>query len=82
VSITKQRVRLDVGPCRGEHVTLDVGGRHWESVAFEDADPWRVLDAVAALRWSVADNTSYPAALKRITGVTTPDAAPTRQETV
>ena len=70
VNVTKRRTRLELGGCAGEYASLDVEGRPWHTLAFEDADPTRVLDAIAELGLGPRVNTSYPAGLKRITGLT------------
>lgn len=82
VSLTKRRTPLLLGECPGEHVALTIAGQRWESIAFEDALPERVVGAVTTLSFAVRDNTSYPAALKRIAGMPAADAAPTLQETI
>ncbi len=68
VLVTKRRTRIECGECHGELVELLVQGERWQSVAFEDPDPARVLDAVRHLALARFANTSYPAALKRIVG--------------
>ena len=69
VLVTKRRTRIESRECHGELVELLVQGERWESVAFEDPDPARVLNAVRHLALARFANTSYPAALKRIAGL-------------
>jgi hypothetical protein len=61
-------------------VELDIEGVHWESIAFEDAVSQHVLNALAHLGLDSRRNTSYPAALKRITGF--PESALARAQEV
>lgn len=68
VAVEKHRMRLLVQGCPGERVALRIEGEAWESVSFENVDPYRVWRAVRALGLENAENTSYPLALKRIVG--------------
>lgn len=68
VHVQKRRSRITVEECQGEHVALTIGGEEWESISFEDLDPFRVWKAVRAIGLENAENTNYPAALKRIVG--------------
>jgi exopolyphosphatase/guanosine-5'-triphosphate,3'-diphosphate pyrophosphatase len=69
VQVEKQRRKLVVEDCTGEHATIRVGGDVWESIAFEHIDPLRVWRAVRHTGLENAENTSYPAALKKIVGL-------------
>jgi hypothetical protein len=69
VGIEKRRTRMKVEDCAGEYAALTIGGEEWETVAFEDVDPFRVWKAVRAVGLENAENTSYPAALKKILGL-------------
>lgn len=68
VEIEKRRTRMTVEECAGEYAALTIGGEEWETIAFEDVDPFRVWKAVRAVGLENAENTSYPAALKKILG--------------
>lgn len=69
VTLTKRRLPISVAGCRGERAHITVGGHHWNSVSFEDADPARVLAALAELKLDPAANENFPRALKRILGL-------------
>jgi exopolyphosphatase/guanosine-5'-triphosphate,3'-diphosphate pyrophosphatase len=69
VHLTKRRAPLLAQGCAGEIAELLVDGRPWISVALEDVDPERVLDAVRHLGLADRDNENYPIALKRIVGL-------------
>ncbi|HUX32393.1 MAG TPA: hypothetical protein VMV51_00865 [Gemmatimonadaceae bacterium] len=73
VTLTKRRLPITVAGCRGERAQITVGGHHWNTVVFEDADPGRVLAALAELKLDPAANENFPRALKRILGL--PDHA-------
>jgi hypothetical protein len=66
VEIQKRRTPMVVLGCPGERAVVTVGDEVWESIAFEHADQYRVWRAVRALGLENAENTNYPAALKRI----------------
>lgn len=68
VEIEKRRSRMTVEECAGEYAALTIGGEEWETIAFEDVDPFRVWKAVRSVGLENAENTSYPAALKKILG--------------
>jgi hypothetical protein len=68
VEIEKRRTRMTVEGCAGEYAALTIGGEEWETIAFEDVDPFRVWKAVRSVGLENAENTSYPAALKKILG--------------
>jgi hypothetical protein len=68
VEIEKRRTRMTVEECAGEYAALTIGGEEWETIAFEDVDPFRVWQAVRTVGLENAENTSYPAALKKILG--------------
>jgi exopolyphosphatase / guanosine-5'-triphosphate,3'-diphosphate pyrophosphatase len=68
VEIEKRRIPMIIQGCPGERAIIKVGNQTWESLAFEHADGYRVWRAVRALGLENAQNTNYPAALKRIVG--------------
>lgn len=68
VEIEKRRTPMVVLGCPGERVWVTVGDEVWESISFEHDEQYRVWRAVRALGLENAENTSYPAALKRIVG--------------
>jgi len=69
VTLTKRRLPITVAGCRGERAHITVGGHHWNTVTFEDADPARVLAALAELKLDPTANENFPRALKRILGL-------------
>ena len=80
VQVEKRRSRMTVDECSGELVSLTIDGQVWESIAFEDVDPFRVWKAVRAIGLENAENTSYPAALKRITGFSAAEQSIRKEE--
>jgi hypothetical protein len=68
VTLTKRRLRLTVGPCRGERGQMTVGRHSWNTVSFEDDDPQTVLATLRELGLDSENNEDYPRALKRILG--------------
>lgn len=68
VTISKRRTRLSIFDCSGEHVELHVGHERWESLAFEDEHPDRILAVLHHLHIDSRLNESYPRALRRIVG--------------
>lgn len=77
LAVTKDRTPLRVLGCEGEHVTLVVNGRRFESIALESADQDEVRRAVVHLGFGTREDESYPAALKRIGGITIASSGPT-----
>jgi hypothetical protein len=69
VTLSKQRVPIEVAGCRGERGQIVIGRHRWNTVAFEDADPARIHAALRELGLDPGANESYPAALKRIQGL-------------
>lgn len=76
VTLTKRRLPITVAGCRGERARITVGGHHWNTVAFEDADPGRVLAALAELKLDPAAHENFPRALKRILGLPDHSSSP------
>lgn len=72
VTVTKDRTRISLLDCAGEHVSLVINGAHWESMAFEDVHEDVVLGAVRHLGLARAVNTNYPRALKAVLGLRQP----------
>lgn len=72
VPARKRRTRVTFDGCAGERVTLRIGRQRWSSLAIESADPAQLRDAVHRLGLGHLPNQNYPAALKRIAGVATP----------
>jgi hypothetical protein len=70
VDVEKRRTRLTIATCEGEHVSLAILGHEWESIAFENVDPLTVWNAVEEIGLRNAEITNYPAALKRLAGLT------------
>lgn len=68
VTVAKQRSPIVVAECHGERAWLSIDGQPWTTLAFEDADPMRVLGALHSLGLDAAANEDYPRALKRIRG--------------
>ena len=79
IEIEKRRSRMTIEECAGEYAALTIGGEEWETIAFEDVDPFRVWKAVRSVGLENAENTSYPAALKKIIGFGAVEQS-TRQE--
>jgi exopolyphosphatase/guanosine-5'-triphosphate,3'-diphosphate pyrophosphatase len=69
VETEKKRSRFAVQGCPGEYVIVTVGAETWESIAFENLDPFRVWRAVETLGLENVENTSYSAGLKKIVGL-------------
>jgi len=69
VIVTKERARLTLPECRGEHAIVWVDGTRLETIAVEDEDPGRVLAAATRLGLTRLPNTSYPRALKAALGL-------------
>ena len=68
VTLSKRRMPIAVGPCRGERAQITIGRHGWNTVSVEDSDRRRVLTALGGLGLQPAVNEDYPRALKRILG--------------
>ncbi len=69
VTLTKRRRPMTVAGCRGERAQITMGTHRWNTVSFADADPMRVLAALAQLKLDPTANENCPRALKRILGL-------------
>lgn len=69
VDLIKHRSRITAQGCAGEVVALEIRGERWMSLAFEDANPDVVHEALRSLGLASRTNLSYPAALKRVLGL-------------
>lgn len=70
VRLTKRRARMALFGCAAECAALEIEGSRWYTLALEDADPSRVIEAVGRLPLQGRPNMSYPTALKQIAGLT------------
>jgi hypothetical protein len=75
-TIDAVRTPFQFAGCRGEHVVLTIGDRRWETVALAGQDPGVVHAALQRLGYSQIANVNYPAALKRMLGITDRAATP------
>jgi hypothetical protein len=70
VPVTKVRTPILVEGCSGEHVDFTVDGSRWESLSLENVDQAVVHAALESLGFRASANTSYTAALVRISAGT------------
>lgn len=70
VPIRKRRLRFTDRPCPGEWVEILAAGERWESIAFEDAEPRRLVQYLRSADLDPRTNLSYPEGLKRLVGLT------------
>ncbi|MHB1861653.1 MAG: hypothetical protein ACYCVL_01675 [Gemmatimonadaceae bacterium] len=79
VTLTKRSRPMTVAGCRGERAQITMGKHRWNTVAFEDADPMRVLSALEQLKLDPTANENCPRALKRILGLHDHSSSPSME---
>ncbi len=82
VHVTKTRTRYHVQGCVSELTDVIANGRKVRTVAIEDADPNKVIAAVAAMALDRYSNTSYPLGLRELIDVSTAAATTLRQAVI
>ena len=68
VRVRKRRRRYTLGGCSVELTAVHVDGRERQTLAVESEHPARVLSTVEDLGLDIQPNTSYPRALRALTG--------------
>ena len=74
-NVSKSRNRYTAHGCTAEVTDLVVNGKAVRTAAIEDADPAKVIAAVAAMGLGGYENTSYPRGLRKVIGLDV-DAGP------
>jgi exopolyphosphatase/guanosine-5'-triphosphate,3'-diphosphate pyrophosphatase len=69
VTVKKTRTRYRVEGCAAEFTEVIADDKKVRTVAIEDADPARVMAAVAAMALDGYPNISYPRGLKQLVGM-------------
>ena len=73
VHVRKTRTRYEVQGCAAELTDVVADGKAVRTVAIEDADPAKVIAAVAAMGLDRFPNISYPRGLKQLIGMSSRD---------
>jgi exopolyphosphatase/guanosine-5'-triphosphate,3'-diphosphate pyrophosphatase len=71
--VRKPRTRYRINGCVAELTGVIADGKKVRTVAIEDADPAKVLAAVAAMGLDRFPNISYPRGLKQVLGLSNRD---------
>jgi len=76
IAVRKTRTRYQVQGCVAELTDVVADGKAVRTVAIEDADPAKVIAAVAVMRLDRFPNISYPRGLKHLIGMSNRDTHP------
>ena len=76
VDVAKRRSRCHIGGCVAEVAEVVANGTRTRTVAIEDEDAARVMDAVRSVELDGFPNTSYPRGLREVLGL--PHGGPRR----